>query len=113
MINAEIQKRETSFLILFLIIGLYFFSIFIFENFILDDDKVLDNRIITIFIVTTVIFIIFGEVVLIKASYHWCLAKGYPGEYCLFALLGPIGLIIIANLEDKASDDEDMQEKPT
>ena len=103
MIKEEIDKRKTSFLITALILAVWFGSFFIVKNYFVGDDGTISKNVVIFVILVSVFAFMLSEPFLLKALYHWSLAKGYPGYYCLYGFFGPIGLIILAGLEDISS----------
>ena len=100
MIYEQVKRRDRSFYLATMIVGLFCAFVFIGEYFFPSPD--LDRVIIYFFVGITLISI--GVIFYYKGSYHWSKAKGYPGCYCLFALLGPLGLLILYRLDDLTSE---------
>ena len=101
MISEQVKKRDRSFNIVFLIIGLFIAAIFIGEHFFSSPN----SESVAILVIFVISLITIGNVFLFKGSYHWSKAKGYPGTYCLLALLGPLGLFILSRLSDLTSEE--------
>ncbi len=101
MISDQVKKRDRSFNIVFLITGLFIAAIFIGEHLFSSPD----SESIAIFVIVGTALIIFGNIFLFKGFYHWSKAKGYPGTYCLLALLGPLGLFILYRISDLTSEE--------
>jgi hypothetical protein len=100
MISEQVKKRDRSFYLAAIIVGLFGAAIFIGEYFFPSPDS--DRVIIYVFV--GIILITIENIFYFKGSYHWSKAKGYPGSYCLFALFGPLGLFILYRLNDLTSE---------
>ena len=103
MIAKQIKKRDNSFLIVLLIIGVFIFGIFIAEKFLPKPD----SDIVSTLVYCGIALISLGNIFLFKAFYHWSKAKGYPGAYTLLIFLGPLGLIILYYLRDLSIEGEE------
>ena len=100
MISEQVKKRDRSFYITAMIVGLFGVAIFIGEQFFPSPD----SDTVTILVTIWIGLIAIGNSFLFKGFYHWSKAKGYPGNYCLLGFLGPLGLFILYRLNDLTSE---------
>ena len=101
MISAQVKKRNRSFYLAAMIVGPFGAAILIGEYFFPSPGS--DSVIIYVFVGITLITI--GTIFFYKGFFHWSKAKGYPGSYCFFALLGPLGILILHRLNDLTSEE--------
>ena len=101
MISEQVKKRNRSFYLAAMIVGPFGAAILIGEYFFPSPGS--DSVIIYVFVGITLITI--GTIFFYKGFFHWSKAKGYPGSYCLFALLGPLGILILHRLNDLTSEE--------
>jgi drug/metabolite transporter (DMT)-like permease len=100
MISEQIKKRDNSFYIVAIVLGLFGTAIFVGEHFFPSPD----SDIVPILVSIIILLVAIGNGFLFKGFYHWSKAKGYPGNYCLFCFLGPLGLFILYRLNDLTSE---------